>query len=149
MTPLLYAKKDSLDNYKLGLTTGYSYAKIHFIQVGAIWGRDYGDIYSSSKGFGVGSDIGLINDKLTIGLKSFYEYNFFTIIGFRLNAINYFRGQNIDFRLMPQLGFSFFGYINFMYGYSLPTLGNELSEINRHSFSLTFNIIQFKKKRII
>lgn len=129
--------------YSLGLTTGYTYAKSHFIQIGAIYGTDYGNVHTPSKGFGIGADISKINNKYAVGTKIFYEHNFFILTAFRLNAVNYFsEQQNLDFRLMPQFGLSLFGYLNLLYGYSIPTLGNEYANIGRHSISLTLNLLK-------
>lgn len=141
----LHAQVKKSENYSLGISTGYTYANSHFIQLGTIYGANYGNVHIPSKGFGLGVDIGKVNNKLTIGTKAFYEYNFFIASGFRLNAINYFSGEKIDFRLMPQVGLSIMGNINFMYGYSIPTLGNELTDISRNSFSVTINLFKQKK----
>jgi hypothetical protein len=145
LTFSLYAQTDYSNKYKLGLTTGYTYAKSHFIQIGAIWGNyGYGNVHTPSKGFGIGADIGNFKNTFTVGAKAFYEYNLI-LISFRINAINYFSEQYSDFRLMPQFGISLLGNLNLMYGYSIPTLGNELTDIGRHSFSLTLNLFRPNK----
>jgi hypothetical protein len=137
----LYAQFEEKPEYKIGLTTGYTNSKTKFLQLGAIIGTDYGNMHIPSNGFGIGTDIGKINNSLVVGAKVFYEYNVFIVSGLRLSAINYVTEKLYDFRVMPQVGFSFFGFLNFMYGYSIPTLGNELNEISRNSFSITLNLI--------
>jgi hypothetical protein len=143
-TITLFGQTPDKDRYELGMTTGYAYSKGHFLQLGAIWGKDYGNVHVPSKGFGVGTDLGLVNDKLTIGAKGFIEYNAYIITAFRLNAINYFRQGQSDFRIIPEVGLTMFGQINFMYGYGIPISKNEITDIGRHRFALTFNL--FRKK---
>ena len=64
------------------------------------------------------------------------------LAGLRINAIIYFRDRAADFRILPEVGFTAFGYVNLMYGYGLPLLKSELTDISRHRFSITLNLFK-------
>ena len=64
------------------------------------------------------------------------------VAGLRISAINYFRDRTADFRILPKVGFTAFGYVNLMYENGLPLLKSELTDISRHRFSITLNLFK-------
>ncbi|GHA62252.1 hypothetical protein [Pontibacter akesuensis] len=130
------------DNYRTGLTTGYSYANSHFLQLGIIYGKNYGNVHIPALGYGIGADVGLVEEKLAVGAKGFIEYNPFILTVTRLGVIHYTsQGQN-DFRILPEAGISIFGLIHFTYGYSIPLSRREIVDIGKNRLSLSVNIFR-------
>ena len=61
-------------------------------------------------------------------------------VSFRGNLINYIEKGNVDLRMLPEAGLSFFGAINLTYGYGIPLLKYESTQISRHRITLTVNL---------
>jgi hypothetical protein len=135
------------DRYTIGINTGYAYATSHFLQVEAIYGKDYGNVHVGSMGYGVGTDLSYMDDKFTIGPKAFVEFNPLVLFGSRIGLINYISQGQSDFRLLPEVGISLLGYANLMYGYSIPLLKTELDDISKHRFGLSVNLYRSKQNK--
>lgn len=58
----------------------------------------------------------------------------------RASAVTYIDNGNADLRLLPEVGISFFGLANIMYGYGFPVLSYEAGSISRNRVTLTINI---------
>lgn len=138
---IINGQAQDLLGYKPALSVGYAYTEGHFVQVGAIFGKNYGNIHVPSYGFGGGVELGAIDGKFALGSKAFAEYNLF-LATIRLGMINYtWRKQN-DLRLLPEVGLTAFGYASITYGYTVPFKENDISEIGRHRFALTINLFR-------
>jgi hypothetical protein len=58
----------------------------------------------------------------------------------RLSAVNYFQDGNSEFRLLPELGFSYNGWVNLTYGYGIPFNNGNLNNVSCHRVALSFNL---------
>jgi hypothetical protein len=90
-----------------------------------------------------GVRIGLETDcNKTFAPKIGYEFTPM-IFSSRISAINYFQNGNSELRIIPELGLSFYSWINLTYGYGISLNDGNLTDIGHHRVSLTFN---FNKK---
>ncbi len=124
-----------------GITLGYISQNNNFWTIGGLLGKHYRSLHVPSHGYGMAAEFNLNQSNPIYGAKVFYEYNFGIILGSRINATTYFKGSVKDFRLTPEIGLSGLGIINFFYGYNIPVVGSEISEVSRHRFNITLNII--------
>src|SRR5690554_4609597 len=98
------------------------------------------DIYMPPLIFGprIGLETNFSNSELVFAPKIGWEASFI-ILGVRLNGISYIDKGNVDFRILPEIGLSFFSGINLFYGYNIPLLnyiliyGKSLDELFHHS----------------
>ncbi len=58
----------------------------------------------------------------------------------RASAVSYVENRNVDLRILPEVGFSFFGLANLTYGYGIPVMSHRIEEVSRHRVTLTFNL---------
>ena len=56
------------------------------------------------------------------------------------SIVGYIENGNTDLRLLPEIGFSFFGLANLTYGYGIPILNYKVEDVSRHRVALTFNL---------
>ena len=63
-----------------------------------------------------------------------------TIFSMRLSAVNYFQNGNSEFRMLPELGISVYGWANLTYGYGIPFNNGNLNNVSCHRVSLSFNL---------
>lgn len=61
------------------------------------------------------------------------------IISMRLSAINYFKDNESEFRILPELGISLNGSVNLTYGYGI-SFKNTINGISNHRLGLSINI---------
>ncbi len=90
-------------------------------------------------GLRVGFESNLKKDNFIIAPKIGYEVSAYPLC-LRGNIIDYLSNGKSDLRLLPEIGISFNGYINLVYGYNFPLLKNKLTEISNSRITLTFNI---------
>src|SRR5205807_1421321 len=97
----------------------------------------------SEQAFGTGLcvDVALNTNTLTVGPRIFVEERM-DYVGVRLNAANYFRRQESDFRIMPEIYFSFLGIVNIAFGYSVPLSTKAFGDISTYRFTITYNFIK-------
>jgi len=75
----------------------------------------------------------------TIAPKIGYEMAV-TIMALRLSAVNYFQNGRSEFRLLPELGISIYGWVNLTYGYGIPFNDGNLNNVSYHRVGLSFNL---------
>ena len=68
-----------------------------------------------------------------------------TILVMRLSAINYFQSNKSEFRILPEIGLSWGGFVNLTYGYNFRLTNSQIDNLSKHRFCLSFN---FNKKLI-
>lgn len=143
-TRLVAQQQAEPEKFVPGFTTGYAYlnSNSHFLQLGVLFGKDYGNIHLPSKGFGAGVELSQVQGKFAAGTKAFLEYNGLLITAFRVNLIDYYSERKHDLRILPETGFTFFGKVSLTYGYGFPLMQTELLNIGRHRFALTINLIK-------
>jgi len=96
------------------------------------------------------SGLGIYGPRLGVGMNfNADDFIFAPKLGFeidviflsvRANAVGYINRGDVDLRLLPELGVSFFGLANLIYGYGIPVLSSELGSVSRHSVTLTVNL---------
>ncbi|QHL88060.1 hypothetical protein GU926_11710 [Nibribacter ruber] len=131
------ARAQATNEYERGVMVGYAYAKTHFLQLGILHGQHYGNRQVPSYGFGEGIELGVLDHEVTLGLKGFAEYHPFQVLAARMNALVYLREDRLDFRLMPEVGFTAMGRATLLYGYGKSVAGREMPGIAEHRVSLT------------
>ena len=75
----------------------------------------------------------------TIAPKVGYEISA-TLFVIRLSAVNYFQNGNSEFRILPELGLSIYGWVNLTYGYGIPLHNGNLNNVSCHRVGLSFNL---------
>jgi hypothetical protein len=78
-------------------------------------------------------------DEWTIAPKAGVEASL-TIMSIRLSAANYFQNGNSELRLIPEMGFSWGGFVNITYGYGLKLSNSDITNLSQHRLTLSFNI---------
>ena len=63
-----------------------------------------------------------------------------TVFALRLSAVNYFQNGRSEFRLLPELGISIYGWVNLTYGYGIPFNNGHLNNVSNHRVGLSFNL---------
>ena len=87
----------------------------------------------------IGTEINFKADRFIYAPKIGYEISGFPL-ALRANTVAYVDRSQIDIRLLPEIGLSFFGLINLTYGYNFPVSGFKSSEISRQRISLIANL---------
>lgn len=92
------------------------------------------------QGWRVGLESNLQNgDSFVIAPKIGYELSA-TLFSLRLSAVNYFQNGNSEFRILPELGYSFGGWANLTYGYGISFNDGNFTDTSNHRISLSFNL---------
>ena len=63
-----------------------------------------------------------------------------TIVTIRLSGVQYFQGNNSEFRLISEFGYCIGGWVNLTYGYGISFKNSEITDIGRHRVCLSFNL---------
>lgn len=79
------------------------------------------------------------NTEFIIAPKIGYEISA-TIFSLRLSTLNYFQNNRSDFRVLPEIGFSWGGFVNLTYGYNFRLTSTEIENLSKHRFCLSFNL---------
>ncbi len=124
-----------------GLSLGYIYQSGNFLTVGAIAGKNMGNLRKRGMSFGIAGEFSLRKESPMYGVKAFYDINLF-VFALRLNAITYVKGSANDFRFTPEVGLTANGLYNIYYGYNIPVGGTEFNEVSRSRLSITFNLFR-------
>jgi hypothetical protein len=124
-----------------GLSIGYIYQENNYLTVGAIVGKNVGNLHKRGMSFGLAGEFGLRKETPVSGVKVFYDVRLF-VFALRLNGITYFKGSINDFRFTPEIGLTSNGLYNIYYGYNIPVGGTEFSEVSRSRLSITFNLFR-------
>jgi len=79
------------------------------------------------------------NSDFIIAPKIGYEVSptFFVL---RLSGLCYFQNGNNEFRLLPEVGFSYGGLINLTYGYNIRLTASRIDDLRGHRWCLSFNL---------
>ena len=62
------------------------------------------------------------------------------VICMRATALTYFKNDEVQFNLLPELGVSFLGFANLTYGYSFNLSKVNISGISNHKICLSINL---------
>ena len=129
--------------WKPGIRIGYEYNKSNFVEVGILEARfvDWN------------VKVGYTDASLSIGIhdtpgnillcpKLSYEGTFW-LLACKLSLEDYADHLHHDSRISPQIGITYFGFISFFYGYHVPIIGKEFSQIGRNSISVIINLIPY------
>ncbi|WP_204346246.1 hypothetical protein [Psychroserpens algicola] len=91
-------------------------------------------------GFRIGVETNLRDGRHhTIAPKIGYEISA-TVFALRLSAVNYFQNGHSEFRVLPELGISLYGWANLTYGYGIPFNDGNLNNVSSHRVALSFNL---------
>lgn len=63
-----------------------------------------------------------------------------TILIMRFSAVNYFQNTKSEFRLLPEIGLSWGGFVNLTYGYNFRITNKQINDLSGHRFCLSFNL---------
>ena len=63
-----------------------------------------------------------------------------TIVVIRLSALNYFQNDKSEFRLLPEIGLSWGGFVNLTYGYNFRITNRQIEDFSQHRICLSFNL---------
>ncbi|WP_207434054.1 hypothetical protein [Sabulibacter ruber] len=58
----------------------------------------------------------------------------------RANMVGYIENENLDLRLLPELGTSLLGLVNLNYGYNIPLKTFRATDVSKHRVTLTANV---------
>lgn len=78
------------------------------------------------------------NDEFIIAPKLGYEISL-TFFSIRLSALNYFKNNQSEFRILPEVGASLGGMFNLTYGYGI-SFKNSIRSISNHRLALSINL---------
>ncbi len=87
----------------------------------------------------IGVEANFSKNRFIYAPKIGYEFNAL-LIAVRGNVVSYIDNDQIDLRILPEIGLSMLGGVNIMYGYNIPTLNFRSPEINKHRISFTINL---------
>lgn len=137
---LLAAPFSGAAQKKLILSPGVSYQKQLFAELSVM----YAETAMNHSGFGIygpklGVEVNFDPDNFIVAPKLGFEVDVL-ILSLRANIVSYIGSGNVDLRLLPELGLSFFGLANLSYGYGIPVLKHEFGDVSRHRVTLTFNL---------
>lgn len=125
---------------KLILSPGASYQKEFFGELSIM----YAETAMNHTGLGIygpklGVEVNFDSDNFIYAPKLGFEVDvlFFSV---RASAVSYINDGDVDLRLLPEVGFSFFGLANLTYGYGVPVLSHKINDVSRHRVTLTFNL---------
>ena len=128
-------------SHHLGIKIGYQSNRTAELGVGyaySIWEKG-----SVAPGLMLSPAIGVEHmhhsERNIVGAKMSLEAYYIFFAG-RVNIIRYEADTQIDMRLRPEIGLSFFGLGNVFYGYNIPLSKVQLSEIQGHKISFLINI---------
>lgn len=63
-----------------------------------------------------------------------------TILVLRLSTTNYFQNDKSEFRVLPEIGLSWGGFVNLTYGYNFRITNSQIDNLSNHRFCLSFNL---------
>ncbi|MDR0660537.1 MAG: hypothetical protein LBG19_07015 [Prevotellaceae bacterium] len=125
---------------KLIFSPGVSYQKEFFGELSIM----YAETATNNTGLGIygpklGIEMNFSSDSFIYASKLGFEVDvlFFSV---RANAVSYIKDGNVDLRLLPEVGFGFFGLANLTYGYGIPVLNYRVEDVSRYRVTLTFNL---------
>lgn len=125
---------------KLIFSPGVSYQKDFFGELSIM----YAETAMNHTGLGiygpkVGVEVNFDSKNFIYAPKLGFEVDvlFFSL---RASAVSYIDKGDVDLRILPEVGLSFFGLANLTYGYSIPTLNYRAHDVSRHRVTLTFNL---------
>lgn len=125
---------------KLILSPGVSYQKEFFAELSIM----YAETAMNNTGLGIygprlGVEVNFDSDNFIYAPKLGFEVDVL-FLSVRANAVSYIDSGDVDLRILPEVGFSFFGLANLTYGYGIPVLNHRVEDISRHRVTLTFNL---------
>ena len=131
---------DSDNQIRFAFSPGIIVQRNVFLDVNVLVGKSIIDLNPKVPLVGIqGVRIGLESDcNNIIAPKIGYELNAMIYV-LRFSAINYLKNGNSEFRIIPELGLSFYSWMNLTYGYGISLGNNRISDIGHHRVSLTFN----------
>ncbi|MEO5777779.1 MAG: hypothetical protein ABIQ27_12810 [Flavobacterium sp.] len=131
---------DSDNKIRFAFSPGIIVQRNVFLDVNLLVGKSIIDLNPKVPIVGIqGIRIGLESDcNNIIAPKIGYEFNPMIFV-LRLSAVNYFQKGDSEFRIIPELGLSFYSWMNLTYGYGISVGNNKISDIGHHRVSLTFN----------
>ena len=148
---ICFSQSENYSEFKEPKTKGFVFSPGIIIQkeIFTEFSIGYGDIYTDFKpkmvpnigfkGFKLGMETNLKSKAdFIIAPKIGYEISI-TYFSIRLSALNYFKNNQSEFRLLPEAGISLGGLVNLTYGYGIG-FGNTIHEISNHRLTLSFNL---------
>lgn len=125
---------------KLILSPGVSYQKQLFAELSIM----YAETAMNNTGLGIygpklGVEVNFKPDSFIYAPKLGFEVDVL-FLSVRASAVSYVENRNVDLRILPEVGFSFFGLANLTYGYGIPVMSHRIEEVSRHRVTLTFNL---------
>lgn len=139
-----YTQEKEAKSFDFAFSPGIIVQRNIFLDANVLIGKTFSNLNSKIPIVGIqGIRIGLETDcNNTFAPKIGYELTPM-IYTLRLSAINYFQNDNTEFRIIPEIGLSFYSWINLTYGYGISLNNGNISDIGHHRIALTFN---FNKK---
>ncbi len=144
--PLLSAAQDISNPNQKGFvfSPGITYQSNFYLDVNLLYGITFNNsptkipiIYY--QGFRLGAESSTIGvDNYTIAPKIGYEYcpMFFSL---RLSGAVYFQNDNIQPRIIPELGLSLSTFINITYGYGFNLSHSNIQDLSHHRLTISVN----------
>lgn len=131
--------EDAIPSYRIIGSVGVNYQKHFLVDFNLLYGQESIHSGFGLRGWRLGTELAIDNSEWLIGPKLGYELTvlIFTI---RPNTVYYFYQGKQDWRLMPEVGVSFFSLLNLTYGYAQPLLNTEFDLIGRHRLGLSINL---------
>jgi hypothetical protein len=128
------------NKFAIAFSPGIIIQRNVFLDANILIGKVMVDLNPKVPNVGIqGIRIGLESDcNNIIAPKIGYEFTPM-IFSSRLSVANYFQNGNSEFRIIPELGLSFYSWMNLTYGYGISIGNDRISDIGHHRVSLTFN----------
>ncbi|TYZ13488.1 hypothetical protein FY528_03510 [Hymenobacter lutimineralis] len=128
-------------DWSLIASPGISYQKQIFGEINAMYANvQFGPGAVLVHGPRIGLEAGY-RDHLVYAPKIGYEFDFI-LVALRANLVGYVDQGQVDLRLLPEAGLSFFGFANFTYGYNAPLGTYRTPATSLHRLTLTANLLR-------
>lgn len=133
--------KSDLHAFQKGVTISYSHQEVQFMSIGGILSKNYGHPKGQGFATGICMDVALNSKIFTLAPRMFVEGKT-DYFGMRLNFINYLRGTDNNFRIVPEVIFNYLGILNLGVGYSFEFGGKSFDDISLYRVTITYNFIK-------
>ena len=135
--------KDRFANLELGVNTKY---KLYTFDIGVNFDKIFMNetrILVNTDAIIFSSEFGMKNNSFLYVPKITYSYNYILLNG-SISLLNYNYSDNHSVYIKPQIGGTFFGLIDLVYGYNIP-LSNRNQEFQGSTLTLRIKLMETVK----
>ena len=141
----VFAQSSAADSTQLHLQPGIS-IEMHNtnnfgLSLGGMLGTNLGKTYAPNYALGIYADVIFVNQPI-IGQRVKVNLNHLGIFGINFNVANYYRNGQNDFRITPEINFSYQGKVNLFAGYNFSISDHKFSEIGDFKLGMNVNLVR-------